>query len=318
MASHPHNARRPPHNVRRGAAHAEPGPEPRRPPAWRLFSVVALGALGIAAAAIFVRLALPAPPVVTGFYRMAFALPVLAAVVAWQGGFRDAPTRALGLAFSAGLFFGADLSLWHLALVETSVASATLLVNTTPIPIGLWSLLVLRERPGRPFVAGAFLALCGTTLLLGSDLREGIGWHGGALALGAAFFYAGYLVLIQAARSGLDAWTGTLASTAGGVLVIGVFAAVRGDSFSGFPPHSWATFVAAALVSHVGGVLGIAWALRWLRATFASVALLIQPLGATLLAWWLFDETLSPGQALGGVAVLAGIFVASRGALRTR
>jgi len=35
--------------------------------------------LGISFAAIFVRLALPAPPVVTGFYRMLFATLLLAA-----------------------------------------------------------------------------------------------------------------------------------------------------------------------------------------------------------------------------------------------
>lgn len=285
---------------------------PRRPSHARVLWTFALGALGIAFAPIFVRLALPAPPLVTGFYRMLLALPVLAVLLIRRGGEGARAPRDLLLPGVAGLFFGADLALWHLALVETSVANATLLVNTTPIPIGIFSAVVLRERPGPRFVAAVVLALSGTALLLGADLREGVGLRGGGLALAAALFYAGYLVLMKSARRGVDALRGTLAATVGGVAVIGALALLRGDAFHGFPARSWACFAGAALVSHVGGVWGIAWGLAWLRATFASLALLIQPLGATLLGVLLLGERLSTLQTLGGGGVLLAIFLASR------
>ena len=72
----------------------------------------------------------------------------------------------------------------------------------------------------------------------------------------------------------------------------------------------------AALLAQIGGVLGIVWALRWLRTPFAAVALLGQPVGTALLAWWLlFDEAIGALQAAGGAAVLAAIALASHDAL---
>jgi drug/metabolite transporter (DMT)-like permease len=292
--------------------------QPRDGPSRRrVIATFCLGALGIAFAPIFVRLALPAPPLVTGFYRMLFALPVLAVWVALQPARQPASPRALAWALGAGLLFGTDLALWHLALLETSVANATLLVNTTPIPVGLWAAFVLRERPDRRFVLGTALALLGTALLLGADLRTGAGLAGGALALSASLFYAGYLILMKRVRRHVDARPALLAATVGAAVVIGALALARGDPFRGFPAHAWLAFGGVALVSHVGGVLGIAWGLRFLRATFASVALLVQPLGATLLGAWLLSEALAPLQTLAAAAVLAGIVVASRHALDT-
>ena len=130
-----------------------------------------LGSFGIACAAIFVRLALPAPPIVTGFWRLALATGVLAAVLAPRGApARAARAGAVVEALAAGACFGADLALWNTALVETSVATATFLVNTTPVFVGLFAVLALRERLGAGLVAGGALALGGVVLLLGDDL----------------------------------------------------------------------------------------------------------------------------------------------------
>jgi len=286
------------------------------PPPWRVIGAFVLGALGIAFSAIFVRLALPAPPVVTGFYRMLFALLPLGLLV-WLRREEGHSTRA-GVAWAAlaGTFLGTDLALWHTAVVGTSVANATLLVNTTPIPVGIYSAWVLRERPGAAFLVGTAFALLGTTLLLGSDRDLGAtGLTGDGLALAAALFYAAYLILMKRVRRGVDALRGTLAATGGAVAAMGIYALLRGDPFAGFPAQSWWAFLGAAWISQLGGVLGIVWGLRWLRATFASVTLLVQPLGTALLGWILLGEAIGPLQALGGAALLAGIFVASRAGL---
>jgi drug/metabolite transporter (DMT)-like permease len=279
----------------------------------RVVCVFLAGTVGIAFAAIFVRAALPAPPVVTGFYRMLFASLVLATLVAARRGASPASRRALLQASVAGLCFGTDLALWHVGLTRTSVANATLLVNTTPLYVGVWSALVLHERLGARFLAGAALALAGAALLLGVEWRGGGSrLQGDALSLGAALFYSGYLLLMKAARREAGAAQAVLAASLAATVVLGLYALALGDPFRGFPARSWAAFAGAALVSQVGGVLAIAWALRHLPATFASVALLAQPTGTALLGWILLGEALSPLQALGGATVLAGIALASQ------
>jgi drug/metabolite transporter (DMT)-like permease len=273
--------------------------------------VLLLGAFGIACAAIFVRLALPAPPVVTGFWRLALGTGVLAAVTAKR--LRAAlPRRATLEALAAGACFGVDLALWNTALIETSVATATLLVNTTPLFVGAFAVLVLGEKVGTKLALGAGFALAGAALLLGDDLGARASLAGGGLALGAAVFYSAYLVLIQRARRALDAATSVAISGVASTLVLGGAALLRGDPLVGFPAHSWLVFAASAAVSQLAGVVGIVWALAHLRATFAAVALLAQPLGTALLGWWWLGEALSALQLAGGALVVAGIALAGR------
>ncbi len=287
--------------------------EPREAPLLRVGLIVLAGVVGISFAAIFVRLALPAPPVVTGFYRMLFATTLIAAWLLARRRLPGLDRRGAALALASGLCFGTDLALWHTSIVRTSVATATLLVNTTPIHVGLYSILVLHETLQRRFAAGALLALAGTALLVGAP-RALDDASGALLALAAAVFYAGYLLLMKAARRWTDTVPALLLASASATAALGLYALVGGDAFRGFPSSSWAAMLGAALVSQIGGVMAIVWALRYLRATLASVVLLAQPVGTALLGWLLLDEPLAPLQLLGGATVLAGIALASQAA----
>ena len=80
--------------------------------------------------------------------------------------------------------------------------------------------------------------------------------------------------------------------TASAAAILGVYGWLGGDAFTGFPATSWAAMVGAATITQIGGVMGIIWALRFLPATIASVALLAQPVGAATLAWLLLGEAL--------------------------
>jgi drug/metabolite transporter (DMT)-like permease len=279
----------------------------------RVWLAFATGVVGLSLAAPFVRWALPAPPLVTGFYRLAWAAAALGAVLAVRGRGALPDPRSARLALAAGLFFGADIALWHLAIVRTSLANATLLVNTTPLFVGLWLGALRRERLGRRFWVSAGLALAGAALLLRASPAAAGG--GDLLALAAAVFYSGYLLLAKAARRGGDSVAVLALASAAAAGVLGAAALAAGDPFGGFPAHSWAAMAGAAGVTQIGGILGIVWALRWARASFSALALLGQPVGTTLLGWWLFAEPLGAVQAAGAAAVLAAIALAAGGAL---
>jgi drug/metabolite transporter (DMT)-like permease len=265
-----------------------------------------------------VRLALPAPPVVTGFYRMLFATLLLGAWLA----LRREPLRfrgraALG-AVAAGACLGLDLAMWHTSIVLTSVAMATLLVNTTPLYVGLWAALVERVRFEARFLLGALLALAGSVLLLGLPQGDAEDLRGAALALTAALCYAGYLLLMRAARRGTGTAPLLFLTSASATATLGIAAALRGDAFAGFPAASWASMLGAAVLSQLGGQMGVIWSLRYLPATVTSVALLAQPVGTALLGWWLLGEAITGVEALGGAVVLTGISLASRSSLTQR
>ena len=282
------------------------------PSRLRVALVFGIGIAGISFAALFVRWALPAPPVVTGFYRMLLASALLAAFFALRREPLAPRGRPLLWALAAGACFGGDLALWNTAIVRTSLANATFLVNTTPIYVGLASFLVLGERPGPRFAGGAALALTGTAALVRADWGGAEAVGGDLLALAAALFYSGYLLLMTAVRRSVSTLQALLAAGAGATAVLGLVALLRGDALAGFPPSSWLAIAGAALVSQLGGVVAVVWSLRYLRASFASVALLAQPVGTSLLGWLLMDEALGALQMAGGAAVGLGILLASQ------
>ena len=283
----------------------------------RIVWIYALTILGIAFAAIFVRLALPAPPTVTGFYRMALAaLPLGAWLwlrgerVPWRG-------RAAACALASGACFGTDLAFWHTSIVETSVGLATLLVNLTPLHLGVYAVVVRRERLPLGFAAGALLALTGMGILLGVPVPgSGSLLRGPGFAIIASLFYAGYLLLMSEARREIDAAPALFLMTIASAGVLGAVALAQGAPFAGFPAHSWAAMLGCALLTQVGGVLGVVWLLRHLPPTYASVAFLAQPVAAAAIAWALLGEPIGAFQALGGAIVLCGIALAARAAPR--
>src|SRR3546814_1644739 len=84
------------------------------------------GNMVLAVGAPLVRLA-DTGPIATGFWRMAIALPFLALLGWREMGGRMPPRAAIGVAMATGLFFALDLAAWHMGIVRTKVANATLL-----------------------------------------------------------------------------------------------------------------------------------------------------------------------------------------------
>ena len=129
------------------------------------------------------------------------------------------------------------------------VAGSKLLVNTTPIYVGAFSFLVWGERVGARFVAGALVALAGIALLFGADLGSVAAVRGDLLALIAALFYTGYLLLMKVVRGSEDASVALFLACVGATGALFTYALVRGDPFVGFPAHSWAALSLPTQVS---------------------------------------------------------------------
>jgi drug/metabolite transporter (DMT)-like permease len=275
------------------------------------------GAIGIAFAPIFVRWS-EVGPVATAFWRLALALPLLALWMALQE--RRAP-RAGGrdawpMAVLAGLFFAADLAVWHWSIRLTSVANATFLANLAPIvvAIGAWALLGERARP--VFFAGLLLAVSGAALLMGANLGGPGAIHlGDGLGVLTAVFYAGYQLCVKHLRDTQSTARIMLVSGAACAAALLPAALAMGETILPQSAAGWLVLAGLAVVCQFGGQSLIAWAVAHLPASFSSVSLLLQPVAAACFAWLIFGEALAPLQWLGGAAVLAGIWLARRGTL---
>jgi drug/metabolite transporter (DMT)-like permease len=263
------------------------------------------GAALLGFAAMLVRWSAPAGPLVIGFYRMAFALPL----VAWMGWRTRRPGQgaARGWALLAGLCFIADLWLWHTSLDYTSAANSTLLVGLAPLWVAAISVLWLGTRLRRRFWLGLAFALAGGLVLgLAKGARWGTG-RGELLAALASLAYACFTLALGKARRGLAApealaWV-VLCCAAGFALLAGA----RGEAFHGFPSHAWLSLAALGLVVQVAAWWLITWGLGHVPTNLGAVTLMVQPVATVGLGWVLLGEAVRPLQGAGILLVLAGI-----------
>ncbi len=292
--------------------------EPTKTGLTSSFLALLSGAVAIGFAPIFVRLS-EVGPVATAFWRLALALPVLWTLAALSN--KTAPTESpTDPAPSsgwrpmtwAGLFFAADLAVWHWSIRFTSVANSTLLANFAPVFVVLYGWVALGQRVTGRFVLAMLVALAGTTLLVARDLNlDPRALFGDLLGLVTAVFYAGYLLSIKNLRGRFA--TLDVMARSGLITGLALLPVALASRETLLPPtaHGWMILGALALVSHIGGQSLIAFALAKLPTALASVSLLVQPVTATFAAAVLLKhEQVAPWQIVGMVLVLAGVFVA--------
>lgn len=295
-----------------------------------VYLAIAGGILAVSTAAIFIRYAQKdVPSLVIAAVRLTLASLVLApiALSRHRRELSGLSRRELGLGLLSGFFLALHFATWISSLEFTSVASSVVLVSTTPLWVALFSPLVLKESITRPTVLGLLLALLGGTVVGLSDtcqwqnglvcppfsaFVQGQGMWGNFLALAGAWMGAGYLLIGRRlrARMSLIPYIFVVYGMAALALVLIMLGA--GQTPFGYPPITYLWMLLLALVPQLLGHSTFNWALRYLPASFVAVTLLGEPIGSTVLAFFLLRETPSALEIIGGVLILTGIYFASR------
>jgi drug/metabolite transporter (DMT)-like permease len=274
------------------------------------FAALVCGAVAMGISPTFVRLA-DVGPFTSAFWRVALALPAL---YAWMKiSERDEPAAA---PFSratiwAGCAFAGDLFFWHLAIVNTSIANATFFATTAPIWVVLFGWLLFRQRVSAAVMAGLGLCVAGGVALLAQSfhLKPG-GAIGDAYGVVTGVFFGLYFLAVQAARRGSSAARVTFESSVITTALLLVVALVLEHQMLPQTLKGLAALFALAWISHSGGQGLLAVALGRLPAVFSSLVIFLEAIAAAFFAWIFLGEPVSPMQAVGGIAILAGLYVA--------
>ncbi|MCY4440225.1 MAG: DMT family transporter [Deltaproteobacteria bacterium] len=282
-----------------------------------------VGAVVTAFAPILVRVS-ELGPTPTAFYRFLLAVPLYWALALTVRG-RDrgvhdekhaGPRVYLRMAM-AGAFLAGDMSVWHYSILMTTVANASLLLNVTPVFVVLGGWFLFRTRVTGTFMLGLAAAMAGVVVLSGASLAlSRTHFVGDVLGVVTAMFYAAYQLTIERLRRRFSTITIMLYAVPACAMVTLPVALLSGDTLAVMTPAGWAVLVALAAGPQVLGQGLIAWALAHLPASFVSVSLLVQPIVAGTVAWFLFNERIGAQQAIGAIVVVTGIVIARRGTVR--
>ncbi|MFC3442948.1 DMT family transporter [Sphingobium rhizovicinum] len=244
-------------------------------------------------------------PVAAAFWRLSIALPFLI-LLAVPGLKRTAPTmREWSVLILSGVVFALDLAVWHIGILYTKVANATIFGNMSGLFLPAWALLVLRQRPTRNQAIALSLAGAGALVMMGGSYELSVrNLQGDLLCLLAGVLYTIYLLMVQGARARLDAWSVLAVASAASVPVLLLCALLLGETVM---PHNWTPLILLALSSQLIGQGLLIYAIGWFSPLVLGLSLLLQPAISAIFGWLLFGEWLSPGDMIGTVAVGAAL-----------
>lgn len=253
-------------------------------------------------------------PVAAGFWRLMLALPVLIVAARRMEGAALPKRRAGVLVAAGGIAFAADLALWHVGILHTRMANATLLGNITALVFPLYGFWMARAWPQSRQWLALTLASTGAVLLLGRSYSlSATNLIGDAACIGAGLCYTTYLVAIDRTRGAVPPITTlALAGLVGAPLLLAAAWAL-GEPIV---PRGWTALVLLAIGSQLFGQGLILYGIARTTPLVVGLTLLTQPVVAAAIGWIVYGERLAGTDAIGAIGIAAAVLLVRGGGRR--
>ena len=277
------------------------------------FFILIIGAIAIAFSPIFVRFS-DVDPIMTAFYRIFISLPFFLFFSSFniieKVKFPEF-NNSYVIFLVSGIFFALDLICWHWSIKLTTVSKATFLSNLAPIVVIIFSLIFLKERFSKFFYLAALLSMVGMLMLLGESFKFNKSqFIGDLLGVLTAVWYGSYIVTISQLRKKYNSTSIMFLSGIFTAIILLIVSILFEQSLI---PQSLFTITIIFLLGFICQFMGqsfITYSLAYLSASLSSLCLLIQPIAATDLAYFFFQEKLTTIQFFGSALILIGIYIA--------
>ena len=253
-------------------------------------------------------------------YRLTLSSVILLIIAKSKGiRFSSYNKKHLLMGILGGFFLSLHFSFWISSLKFTSVASSVVLVATNPIFIGIFSYLFFKEKQPAELILGIILSFLGSIILVvGDSGLQGLSVQNPSFLLGdilaflGAIMASGYLMVGSKLREEMDVLpyiSMVYTFSASFLLITSISLQVP---FTGYKPSSYFYMVLLAIVPQLIGHTAINWALKHLKASMVAITILGEPIGASILAYIIFRETIKSFQSVGIILIFLAIIIASR------
>jgi drug/metabolite transporter (DMT)-like permease len=215
--------------------------------------------------------------------------------------------------FTAGTFLAVHFGTWISSLKYTNIASSVVLVNTIPIWVGLAAFL-MGEKLSKLTWAALATSVIGIFFVGYGDFAvDAEALWGDCLALIGGIGVSGYIILGRKIRQKLSLLTYISMCYGTGAIVLCITCLLFGIKMSGFTTHTWLMILGIAIVPQLVGHSCYNWALGYISAEFVAVSLLGEPIGCSILAYFMFDEFPTPIMFIGFSILMSAIVIAAIG-----
>ncbi len=220
------------------------------------------------------------------------------------------PMRALGrrewlAGLGLGALYGLAQILQTIGLAHTDASVSGFITGTYVVLTPLLSALLLRERVPRTTWYAVLLATAGLAVLSLRGVSLGIGE---VLTLGCAVVYALHILGLGRLSTPSNA-TGMAAVQMNVIAVLCVLAAVPDGITWPHGTGQWASVVYMAVAAGALALWVQTWAQAHMSATRAAIVMTFEPVFAALFAVLLGGEALTVRMLVGGLLVLAAMYL---------
>ncbi len=264
-------------------------------------------------AAIFIRFS-DVHPISVAFYRMLFSsLMLLFFVPSYIEEIKSLSKKEWIIIITTGFFLAVHFAAWISSLEYTTVASSVILVSAHPLIVAWIGGWYLGEKTPPKVYLGIVIALSGVTLMAYSDYSiSEWAFFGDMLAILGMLAMAGYLLRGRKVRQDISLITYAFLVYLTSTIFLGFFSFGFTSPFTIYPIREYIIFISLALIPTMFGHTVYNWALKYVRARLVSISLLGEPIGSSLLAFFILDEIPPRLSILGGVITLFGIYLCTK------
>ncbi|MCA1032682.1 DMT family transporter [Bacillus timonensis] len=273
------------------------------------YVMLAVGVIAVSSSAILVKLS-TAPAPVIAFYRLFLTILIMMPffLLKYRHELLLITKRDWLYSVISGVFLAFHFILWFESLNYTSVASSTVLVTLQPIFAFIGTYFFFKEKLGIKAILSGVLGIGGSIIISWGDFAiSGMALFGDFLALLACAMVTAYLLFGQTVRKRLSLMTYTFVVYGISSITLFLYVVSLGYSLFPYPSSDWGYFLLLAIVPTLLGHTLFNWSLKWLSTSTISMSILFEPIGASILAYYILKETVMWTQVIGGGVILLGI-----------
>ncbi|WP_298787711.1 DMT family transporter [uncultured Marinococcus sp.] len=264
--------------------------------------------IAISFAAIFVKWS-EAPATILSMYRMYIAsLFLLPFVWLKRHDFKNIKKQEWVLFIFSGVFLGMHFALWFGSLKLTTVASSTIILALQPVVALAGGFLIYKERVSVPQLITISLSIFGVVIIGLGDLgrSSSSALIGNLLSFLSVIAVVVYLLIGQRVVKRVSHWLYSFIVFFVAGISLHVFNAVSGVPVRGYGAEEWQIFMLLAFLPTIAHVI-YNHLLNFINTSTISMTILGEPVGATILAFFILGEEVVALQIIGGIIVLLGV-----------
>jgi len=221
-------------------------------------------------------------------------------------------TEFIRWALVGGVCYAVHFGAWVWSLTLTSIAASVTLVTVTPLILGFAGWFLGSDQPSRKLWSALFLSVVGVTIISSGSSDGAVGSQiGNVLAFVGAVAMAGYFLVARRLRQHSSILLLSIATGTGGVLLL-CTALATGISIIPASMESFFWIAMATLIPQLIGHTALTVSLKTAPPTTAAMATVAEPIGATVVAWFVLGQAVGVWTLIGSAVTMCGVAIAAR------